>query len=30
MVDLALKYEIENGIIPVKEMSTHQQVSLKY
>ncbi len=30
MVDLALRYENENGIIPVKEISTHQQVSLKY
>ena len=30
MVELALRYENENGIIPAKEISTHQQVSLKY
>jgi Rrf2 family protein len=30
MVDLALNYEDGNGVVPVKEISTRQQVSQKY
>ncbi len=30
MVDLALHFEDENGLVPVKEISSRQQVSVKY